>query len=137
MYVHLSPEDLGLIVASLSKLTIEPAGALRESLQRKLDESREPARLASDQAYVAAAQTRYNDDGTCEVDVGALVSISEDGGAYVMAWVWVDAEDAGICVQCGATNADNGEGYDGMCGNCADKAEVPGHQALNQVIHTN
>jgi hypothetical protein len=40
-------------------------------------------------AYVEAAQEKYEDEGTCEIDDNATVSISEDGGAYVQAWVWV------------------------------------------------
>lgn len=35
-------------------------------------------------------------------------------------------DDAGICDECGKPNADNGEGYDGLCGDCADKAEAEG-----------
>lgn len=44
----------------------------------------------------------------------------EDDGCYVMAWVWVDNEN--ICPECGKANND-GEGYDGLCGSCADKTE--------------
>lgn len=32
----------------------------------------------------------------CEVDEDATVSLSEDGGTYVQAWVWVDDEAAGV-----------------------------------------
>jgi hypothetical protein len=41
-------------------------------------------------AYRDAAPTR---EGELEVDDNAIVSVSEDGGAYVMAWVWVSDDD--------------------------------------------
>ena len=44
--------------------------------------------------YRAAAKGRWNDEGLIEVDDKAPVSRSEDGGAYVQAWVWVDYEEA-------------------------------------------
>jgi hypothetical protein len=37
----------------------------------------------------------------------------------VQAWVWVGNSEAGLC-NCGNT-LDDGEGYDGMCGSCADR----------------
>jgi hypothetical protein len=44
-------------------------------------------------AYVLAAAEHVS-EGEIEVDNPAVVSRSEDGGAYVMAWVWVSDEDA-------------------------------------------
>jgi len=35
-------------------------------------------------------------DGKMEIDDDAIVSIGADDGAYIMAWVWVTNEDAGI-----------------------------------------
>lgn len=61
-------------------------------------------------------------DGKIEIDPDAEVSIGDDPGAYVQVWMWVDAASAGICSKCGQPDANNGEGYDGLCGNCADKA---------------
>lgn len=46
-----------------------------------------------DAKYVIAARDQYQDDGTIEVDDGAKVSHS-DNGAYVQAWVWVEAESS-------------------------------------------
>ena len=65
-------------------------------------------------------------EGELEVDDNAIVSFSDDGGAYVAAWIWVNDMEAGICSACGEANADNGEGWDGLCGNCADKADSAG-----------
>lgn len=53
----------------------------------------DPAILA---AYRNAARDLHQDDGTCEIDDGATVSMGDDPGAYVQAWVWVSAADAGI-----------------------------------------
>ena len=74
-------------------------------------------------AYRKAAKALHEDEGEVEIDDGAMVSEGDDDGAYVAAWVWVNKLDAGICTKCGAVNADNGEGWDGLCGNCADKEE--------------
>lgn len=41
-------------------------------------------------AYRDAVETR---EGELEVDDNAIVSESDDGGAYVMAWVWVADSD--------------------------------------------
>jgi hypothetical protein len=43
----------------------------------------------SDEEYIAIARTEYQRDGEIEIDEGATVSRSDDGGAYVQAWVWV------------------------------------------------
>lgn len=48
-----------------------------------------------DRQMVLAAQRRYHDEGTIEVDENAKVSRAVgngDGGAYVQAWVWVTDE---------------------------------------------
>lgn len=44
------------------------------------------------QQYRTFAHDSHNDDGHLEVDDSAVVSVSEDGGAYVEAWVWVPNE---------------------------------------------
>ena len=85
---------------------------------------------AQDEAYRKAAREQWevgaNDE--LEIDADAKVSAGDDNGAWVQAWVWVADIDAGICSSCGDVNADNGEGWDGLCGNCADKAEDGGTQ---------
>lgn len=65
-----------------------PAG---ERLEAALPEVR-----PDDGAYRLAAQSLYQQGGMLEFDDDAVVSLSEDGGAYVMGWRWVDDEDAGI-----------------------------------------
>lgn len=60
--------------------------------------------------YTKAAFEARNRDGELEIDSRTVVSESDDGGAYVMAWVWVTDEEAGVktetvnyysCERCG------------------------------------
>ncbi len=46
--------------------------------------------------YVKAAQENHHRDGEIEVGLPAVVSRGSDDGAYVMAWVWVRNEEAGV-----------------------------------------
>jgi hypothetical protein len=43
-----------------------------------------------------AAAIAASRDGELEIDHGAVVSKGDDPGAYVMAWLWVTDEEAGI-----------------------------------------
>lgn len=47
-----------------------------------------------DDPHLLAARDAYQEDGKLEFDEIAVVSLSEDGGAYVMAWQWVDTPGA-------------------------------------------
>ena len=47
----------------------------------------------TDDQYRDAAKRMYHEEGKTEIDDGATVSVSEDGGAYVQAWVWVYDSD--------------------------------------------
>jgi hypothetical protein len=64
-----------------------------------------------------------------EFDDDAIVSEGEDNGAYVQAWVWLDFSGTEfdkdqLCSEPGCGNKlDDGEGFDGRCGTCADKHE--------------
>lgn len=44
--------------------------------------------------YRKAAHQIHHDEGALEIDEGAQVNPSPDGGAYVQAWVWVEDEEA-------------------------------------------
>lgn len=57
-------------------------------------------------ATLEAARTPEKPNCICDVEAAVIVEIAE----YV-------------CTKCGALNND-GEGYDGLCGNCADKKEA-------------
>lgn len=41
--------------------------------------------------YRIAAEDLFHREGQCEIDEGAKVSLGDDEGAYVQAWVWVPA----------------------------------------------
>lgn len=47
------------------------------------------------QKWRQAAKAQYESEGQIEIDEDAVVSLGEDGGAYVAAWVWVDATNSG------------------------------------------
>jgi hypothetical protein len=46
-------------------------------------------------AYRAAAMEQSS-EGELEIDPGAVVAQSDDDGAYVMAWLWVSDDEAGL-----------------------------------------
>lgn len=50
-------------------------------------------RTALEMSYVQAARANFVEEGELEIDDNAIVSLSEDGGAYVMAWQWVSQAD--------------------------------------------
>jgi len=49
-------------------------------------------------SFRAFAKDEHNDDGHLEIENSAIVSVSEDGGAYVEAWIWVP-DEALVCVE--------------------------------------
>lgn len=75
----------------------------------------DPGTAMLEQHYRDAAQARQR-DGELEVDDNAVVSLSDDGGAYVSSWMWVSAEDAGL-------TDDDIEDIEGDCADCGQPAE--------------
>src|SRR5690606_31959311 len=68
----------------------ERADALEEAMVRS-------SPVQHQDAYLAAAKTKYEEEGRIEIDDQAVVSLAGDEtGAYVMAWVFVYNDDAGI-----------------------------------------
>lgn len=96
MYINLEREELALLVASLSPLTIEPARVLSDRLQAKIEESLDQTMQQLFQKYRDGADQNYAEEGKIEVDDNALVSIGDEDGAYVMVWHWVSAAAADI-----------------------------------------
>lgn len=47
----------------------------------------------SDEEFIAVAIEQYHEGGVIEIDSNAVVSRGDPAGAYVQAWVWVDAID--------------------------------------------
>lgn len=66
-----------------------------------LEQAREAQRRRDDVLRQLAKDT-YHDEGSVEVDDNAPLSHGDDGGAYVQAWVWVDAADLDEAHQPGA-----------------------------------
>lgn len=92
------------------------------------------APTARDGAILGLALDTACDHGLTDgaVDFDDAPAISEDpdeNGAYVAVWLWVDfagtdldKDDADLCAECGAS-LEGGEGFNGLCGECADRAE--------------
>lgn len=103
-YMLLSQADLEMISAALD----QPRGAeLKRRIDDRLSDLNNPAQMDIWSQYSTAAFDVHHVDGKLEIDDYALVSES-DGGAYVMAWVWVSYDQAGlednielICSSCG------------------------------------
>lgn len=49
--------------------------------------------LSVSEHYRNYAYDCWHRDGELEIDPTAVVSLSDDGGAYVEAWLWVDDQD--------------------------------------------
>ena len=68
----------------------EELGRLRQLLE-------EEWALAEDElAYIEGARQHHEKDGELEFDAHPLVSVSDEQGAYVLGWVWVRDDEAGI-----------------------------------------
>jgi hypothetical protein len=81
--------DAGDHVASVSLTHINFAGELEKFFAPRPGSELTPL----NEAYRELAKTVHEVGGEVEIDPGAIVSISDDGGAYVAAWVWVDNSD--------------------------------------------
>ncbi len=46
-------------------------------------------------AYTRAAENQFHREGDLEFDESAVVALSDDGGAYVMAWKWIERASLG------------------------------------------
>ena len=68
------------------------AALVREQMRPPEDGTRGDNSPATE-AYRSKAREIYQVEGECEIDDAAEVSISDSGGAYVQAWVWVSDED--------------------------------------------
>lgn len=92
--------DIATNCGTVEPLTASEVGYLCEDLNHKGLEFGDVVNLLGDGAddpYVAAAhEHRLQQEGTLEVDPKAVVSRGSDDGAYVMAWLWISNEDAGI-----------------------------------------
>ena len=65
----------------------------------KASQVKHPSETELRALYRAKAQACFHKEGQLEIDPGALVSLGEDYGAYVQAWVWVSNEDFDAATQ--------------------------------------
>lgn len=83
--------------------------------------------VAEDKSEAAkACQNEARDDENFTPEWDGAVSFCEDGKAWVMTWELVDNPMA--CRECGAIEGTEeygtvGDGFDGLCPSCADKAD--------------
>ena len=126
MWINLTKEQLNHIRGSV--LMDLPELPIAQEIVREIDERLAVAFDPENEAWVQKAFDIHQDEGTLEVDQqsdgSAIVSHSEDGGAYLMAWVWVSNEDMGLaaCEDCGDYHSVE-KLIDGFCDNCADPDE--------------
>ena len=85
------PAILDIATDGYTRKKLEPAEI--EALVDRLKTCRGEQMQPIAEAYRDHASEHLTDDGAVEIDDNALVSIGNDPGAYVMAWVWVDNAD--------------------------------------------
>jgi hypothetical protein len=85
-------------------------------------------RTRQEQRLYDAAKAQFEDEGTLEIDDNAEVSASDDGGAYVAAWVYVeadrskdDSEDEQLSTPCGSMTHDQLRKHVKKCAICANE----------------
>jgi hypothetical protein len=89
----LTVEQLMLISAALSPLTIGEAIGLRRFIDGLVAEESDPGYRHLTDAYRAGVSV---EDLLCETDGDSEVSMGEDDGAYVQVWTWVSNAAAGL-----------------------------------------
>ena len=82
MWINIDDDLLQRVMCALDSEDAEAAAQLREQIELF-------SRGELEEAYYEAAG---GPDGELEVDSSAVVSLSDDPGAYVMAWQWVSNE---------------------------------------------
>ena len=105
--VPADPQEYGIFL-SVSKKQIAPLlkaiaknpklKHLHKDLKERLENIKDPLWWR----YIGQARSQGR-DGEVETDHNAVVSYSEDSGAYVMSWLWIDAKALRVCRKCGHT----------------------------------
>ena len=98
MNLPLTPEEdeaLKSLLESIKPTSLEaPETEQTKALFRiysKIIEFRKP-KSPMELDYIERARDLYVEDGKLEIDDVPLVSLGDDPGAYVQAWVWVPAD---------------------------------------------
>lgn len=91
-WIRLTEGEATLLLAGLTQqlgITSDPEDRLRMmSLRDRVSESLLP-RPADEAAALALARRLLHQDGELEIDSDAIVSFSDDNGAYVQGWAWL------------------------------------------------
>jgi hypothetical protein len=146
MWINVSDKEADLISYALSSYFAatgeEACFDLRERLSRRKKAFTADPTCCIDQMagelvygeeggdFQAAAFEKLDSltNGSIHYDQDTIIARDGAGGAYVMGWIHIsdlpDDEDA--CRECGEHYADGGDGYNGRCPDCADKAEQEG-----------
>ncbi len=91
MYLALSDKEARCVANGLLRV-LDGKGAMIDGIRQRIHEHFNPQ--PSEEAYREAAQSHpLVSEGTLEVDDSAIVSEGDDGGAYVMAWLWVEGDE--------------------------------------------
>lgn len=86
MWHNLTKGDVELI-----KIALKDKGKPFDRIIKELDDTVVEQEGPEATAYREAA-SELSKDGELEIDDGAIVSMGDDPGAYVMAWLWVSEE---------------------------------------------
>lgn len=86
MWINLTKGDVELV-----KIALKDKGAPFERIIKEIDETVVEQEAPAAVKYREEA-SKLAKDGELEIDDGAVVSMGDDPGAYVMAWVWVADE---------------------------------------------
>ncbi len=84
-------EDLKAAISKLSEALTNFRRGRTEQEQKYFDRAKTVwrGRTEQEQKYFDRAKTVWQKEGEVEIDDNAVVSVSDDDGAYVEAWVWV------------------------------------------------
>lgn len=129
MWINLEPTEVELVKNCLSIAHTATPSFVQGSMEllSKIDEALKVD--DADAVFIQQARDDYEtpSDNSIEIDDEPAVSAGEDG-RWVAAWVWVSNDDVEACEECGAIPGTSdygtvGDGFDGLCPSCADKAE--------------
>ncbi len=94
--MNLRTENLALAAGEVEDaIKGKPGLVLDEDLKAAISKLSEAltdfrrGRTEQEEKYFNQAKAEWQDEGECEIDADAVVSVSDDQGAYVEAWVWV------------------------------------------------
>lgn len=91
-------KSYNVLCAQQSKAPVQPQALLEQAIAAGLTSGEAlnvftKSRSEEDAAYLQAARDLHAREGELEFDDNAVVSLSDDGGAYVMGWCWVEGSD--------------------------------------------